>query len=71
MRGNNEHLASFLSAKGVEGCSGKTIDYYRLVISMALEGIDKPLLRITTLDRKRSVSPILNAGARHGTRIAP
>ena len=50
MKGNDEHLASFLAAKGVEGCSGKTIDYYRLVISMALEGIDKPLLRITTSD---------------------
>ena len=56
MRENEDLLASFLAAKGVEGCSTKTIDYYRLVISMAFDEIDKPLLRITTSDLRAYLS---------------
>ena len=56
MRENNELLGSFLAAKDVEGCSSKTVEYYRLVISMALDEIDKPLLRITTSDLRTYLS---------------
>lgn len=53
---NKDLLKSFLDAKGVEGCSVKTIEYYRLVITMALEAIDKPMLRITTGDLRSYLS---------------
>ena len=56
IRENDELLASFLAAKGVEGCSPKTIEYYQLVISMALEEIGKPLLRVTTSDLRSYLS---------------
>ena len=64
---NKDLLKSFLDAKSVEGCSIKTIEYYRLIISMALDTIKKPMLRITTADlrsylseyqKKRGSSPV-------------
>ena len=53
---NKDLLKSFLDAKGVEGCSIKTIEYYQLVISKAVEAIEKPLLRITTADLRSYLS---------------
>lgn len=50
MQENAELLSAFIAAKGIEGCSLKTIEYYRLVISMALEEIGKPVMRVTTSD---------------------
>jgi integrase/recombinase XerD len=45
---NNEYLILFLSAKQVEGCSKRTIDYYQSTISKMLNIIDIPIRKITT-----------------------
>ncbi len=45
---NNEYLTMFLSAKQVEGCSNRTIDYYRSTIVKMLSVLDMPIRRITT-----------------------
>lgn len=46
--GNNEYLILFLSAKQVEGCSKRTIDYYQSTIAKMLNTIDVPIRKITT-----------------------
>lgn len=43
-------LDSFLAAKRVEGCSAKTIAYYRAVLGKFLAALGKDLLRVTTDD---------------------
>ncbi len=43
-------LNSFLSAKSVEGCSEKSVIYYRSTLNNALHKIDKPITHITTDD---------------------
>lgn len=53
---NTSQLEAFLSAKSVEGCSKKTIEYYELTISKALAAIDKPILRMTTQDLRSYLS---------------
>lgn len=45
---NNEYLIFFLSAKQVEGCSKRTIDYYQSTIAKMLNIIDIPIRKITT-----------------------
>jgi integrase/recombinase XerD len=45
---NNEYLILFLSAKQVEGCSKRTIDYYQSTIAKMLNIIDIPIRKITT-----------------------
>ena len=47
---NEVLLASFLSAKSIEGCSGKTIAYYRMTISRFLNLIEKDLRLVCTDD---------------------
>ena len=45
----NEELAErFYTAKKLEGCSEKTIRYYRQTIACALETLDLPVLHVTT-----------------------
>jgi len=46
--GNEEFLDMFLTAKHLEGCSDKTIRYYRCNIEKMLETIDIPVVKITT-----------------------
>ena len=46
--GNVEFLDMFLTSKHLEGCSGKTIRYYRCNIEKMLETIDIPVVKITT-----------------------
>ena len=46
--GNEEFLDMFLTAKHLEGCSDKTIRYYRCNIEKMLETIDIPVIKITT-----------------------
>lgn len=53
---NLSQLEAFLAAKSVEGCSKKTIAYYKLTISKALAAIDKPILRMTTQDLRSYLS---------------
>ena len=48
---NEEDLFSaYLSAKRVEGCSDKTLEYYQATIKNALSKINKPVKYITTTD---------------------
>ncbi len=47
---NKELTESFLSSKRVEGCSDKTIAYYRSTINNALDKIVKKITHITTDD---------------------
>lgn len=56
-RGDNEHLLNtFLAAKKVEGCSGKTLDYYRATLKKMLSGIDKGISDISTNDVRQYLS---------------
>ena len=47
---NRELLDAFLSAKQIEGCSPKTLQYYDTTLRRALESIQKTLREITTDD---------------------
>lgn len=45
---NNDYLELFVSAKRVEGCTERTIEYYRVTIERMLDEINIPVRRITT-----------------------
>lgn len=45
---NDEYMEMFLSAKQVEGCSVRTIKYYRSTISRMIDVIGLPVRKITT-----------------------
>ena len=45
---NAEFLDMFLTAKHLEGCSDKTIRYYRCNIEKMLDTINIPMIKITT-----------------------
>lgn len=47
---NSDLVTSFLSSKSVEGCSEKTIAYYRSTINTSLKTIGKKISHITTDD---------------------
>ena len=47
---NTEILEEFLSAKRIEGCSEKSLNYYRKTITVALDSIGKGIKHITTDD---------------------
>ncbi len=46
--GNEEFLDMFLTAKHLEGCSDKTIRYYRCNIEKMLETVNVSVIKITT-----------------------
>lgn len=50
---NADLLQLFLTAKTVEGCSPKTIEYYRNTLAMIQESIAKPIPRIESDDLRR------------------
>ena len=50
---NEEFLTSFLDAKSLEGCSKKTIKYYRTTIERMLKDINKSSVAITTEDLRK------------------
>ena len=50
---NTELLDSFIAAKHVEGCSDKSLKYYRSTIDKLLQSIGKPVLHIDTDDLRR------------------
>ena len=54
--GNDELLNMFLAAKKVEGCSDRTIRYYRLTLQKALGQLKKHLTHITTEDLRAYLS---------------
>ena len=45
---NDEYLRIFLDAKHMEGCSERTLKYYRVTIEHMLRKIDTPIRRMTT-----------------------
>ena len=47
---NSEILSEFLSAKRIEGCSEKSLNYYNKTITAAMNGIGKSIKHITTDD---------------------
>ena len=46
-------LETFLDAKRVEGCSQRSLQYYRYILALSLGGIGKPIGRITTDDLRQ------------------
>lgn len=57
---NRELLVSFLSAKQIEGCSEKTIDYYRNMISRMLRSVNLKIESITTDDLRKYLADYKN-----------
>jgi site-specific recombinase XerD len=55
---NTELLETFLSAKKIEGCSDKTIHYYRSSIVKLLNGLSKCIKEICTNDIRRYLAEI-------------
>ena len=53
---NEEYLRMFLDAKTIEGCSARTIKYYRVTIERMLQRISNPIRRITTEDMRAYLS---------------
>lgn len=45
---NDEYLRLFLDAKNIEGCSKRTLDYYRGTVQHLLKNVSTPVRRITT-----------------------
>ncbi len=45
---NVEYLKLFLDAKKIEGCSERTISYYRVTVEHLLSAISTPIRQITT-----------------------
>jgi len=60
---NNKLVESFLSAKSIEGCSTKTLHYYRATIEETLKEIDKAIPIITTNDLRNYLA---NYQDKHG-----
>lgn len=46
--GNNEYLKLFLDAKKIEGCSERTVQYYRTTIERFFISITAPIRKVTT-----------------------
>ena len=46
--GNFSYMEMFLSAKKIEGCSGRTLSYYKSTIKSLLEKVDIPVRKMTT-----------------------
>ena len=57
---NQELLMSFLSAKQIEGCSEKTIDYYRNTIFKMFESVNLKIESITTDDLRKYLADYKN-----------
>lgn len=45
---NMDYLEMFLTAKQIEGCSGRTIQYYKATIENFLQKIENPLRKVNT-----------------------
>ena len=50
---NEEYLKLFLDAKKIEGCSDRTIQYYRVTVERLLQTVDTPLRKMTTEEIRR------------------
>lgn len=47
---NAQYLQKFLEAKRIEGCSERTLQYYRVTVEKLLESITSPIRKISTED---------------------
>ncbi len=47
---NNNYLSMFLNAKKIEGCSERTLAYYKTTVEKLLDGITDPIRKVTTDD---------------------
>ena len=50
---NSEYLQMFLAAKAIEGCSERTIQYYRVTVDRMLQNSSQPVRKITTEDMRQ------------------
>ncbi|MBP3889568.1 MAG: tyrosine-type recombinase/integrase [Cellulosilyticum sp.] len=53
---NEEMLKIFIAAKQVEGCSDKSLNYYRTTLAQMIKKIDKPIKQLTTEDLRGYLS---------------
>ncbi len=53
---NNDYLKMFLEAKQIEGCSDRTIKFYRMTIEKMLQCVLSPIRKITTEDMRSYLS---------------
>ena len=53
---NEEYLEMFLDAKTIEGCSERTIQYYRVTIKKMFESVTEIVRKITTEDMRTYLS---------------
>ncbi len=53
---NKEYLNMFLDAKEIEGCSTRTIQYYRVTIAHLIKKVTLPIRKITTEDMRSYLS---------------
>lgn len=47
---NSEYMSLFLDAKQIEGCSVRTVHYYKVTLEHLLENLDIPIRKMTTDD---------------------
>ena len=47
---NDNYLSMFLNAKKIEGCSERTLAYYKTTVEKLLDEIDDPIRKVTTDD---------------------
>jgi site-specific recombinase XerD len=55
-------LSSFIAAKRVEGCSGKSLCYYESTLNNTLAAIDKPVKHVTTDDLRQYLDKYQRVG---------
>ena len=53
---NHDFLKMFLDAKQIEGCSDRTIKFYRMTIEKMLQSVFSPIRKITTEDMRSYLS---------------
>ena len=53
IQSNEEIISKFIEAKRIEGCSEKTLNYYRKTITDMMSGIEKEVMHITTEDLRK------------------
>ncbi len=53
---NEEYLKMFLDAKAIEGCSERTIQYYRVTLEKYMQSITTPLRKVTTEEMRSYLS---------------
>ena len=50
---NSEYLKLFLDAKRIEGCSDRTLEYYRVTVEQLLTKVETPIRKITTEELRK------------------